>query len=86
MRELLRDGPFPFPDVLFFFTMQDDRAWYAWVAEPVISPQGGAELRIRDEAKCLPLDDRIADGIVTRINDWYDAYYARAGNLAASRV
>ena len=86
MRGLLRNGPFPFPVVLFFFTMQDDRARYAWVAEPIISPDGGAELRIHDEAKCLPLDERIADGIVARINDWYDAYYARAGRLAASKV
>jgi hypothetical protein len=86
MRELVRGGPFPFPVMLFFFTMQDDRAWYTWVAEPVISPDGGTDLRIHEEAKCLPLDERIADGIVTRINDWYDAYYARVGRLAASRA
>ncbi len=86
MRDLLRDGPFPFPVVLFFFTMEDNQAWYAWVAEPVISPDGGAELRIHDEARCLPLDDQIAGGIVARINDWYDAYYARARSLAASKT
>jgi hypothetical protein len=76
MRELLRDGPFPFPVVLFLFTMEHDEAWYAWVAEPVIAPHGGADLRLHDEANGLPLDDQIADGIVGRINDWYDAYYA----------
>jgi hypothetical protein len=86
MREVLRDGPFPFPVVLFWFTMDDDQAWYACAAEPVVAPDGGAELHLHDEANGLPLDDRIADGIVARINDRYDAYYARAGSLAASKV
>ena len=86
MREILREGPFPFPVVLFFFTMEDNQEWYTWVAEPVASPDGAVELRIRDEASCQPLDDHAMDEIVARINGWYDAYYARGSVLTASTV
>src|SRR4051812_22100120 len=30
MQNMLRYGPFPFPVVLFFFTMDDNEGWYTW--------------------------------------------------------
>src|SRR5258708_1865778 len=40
MQKMLRYGPFPFPVVLFFFTMENNEGWYTWVAEPVITTGG----------------------------------------------
>src|SRR5437870_5327547 len=36
LREVQRSGPFAFPVSLFFFTMEGNQGWYAWVAEPVV--------------------------------------------------
>lgn len=86
MQEMLRHGPFPFPITLFFFTMEKNRAWYAWVAEPIVSSEGNIELRAHDEAACRPLDDRAVDAIIDRVNAGYDAYYARVSSLTASNA
>ena len=68
-------GPFPFPVVLFFFTMRIDAGWYTWVAEPVISPDGRAHLPLRDDPDCRPLDQDAVNEILDQVNSWYDAYY-----------
>jgi hypothetical protein len=86
MRKTLGDGPFPFPVLLFLFTMEKDQGWYTWVADPVVSPDGGIELRVQKDASCQPLDEHAVDEIVSRVNGWYDGYYARVGSLAASSV
>ncbi len=86
MRAMLRHGPFPFPLILFFFTMEKNQGWYTWMAEPLVSPQGGVELPIHREAHCRPLDDRAVDEIVARVNAWYDTYYAQVGSLVVSRA
>jgi hypothetical protein len=84
MRQMRRYGPFPFPVVIFYFTMEDNQGWFTWVAEPLTSPDGGIELRVHKEASCQPLDDHAVDEILTRVNSWYDAYYAQVGSLVAS--
>lgn len=38
MQRMLRYGPFPFPVVVFCFTMENNEGWYTWAAEPVVSP------------------------------------------------
>jgi hypothetical protein len=86
MREMLRHGPFPFPIILFFFTMETNQGWYTWVVEPLISTQGGVELPIQRNAHCRPLDDQALDEIVARVNAWYDAYYAQVGGLTVSNA
>jgi hypothetical protein len=73
-------GPFPFPVVLFFFTMRDDGGWYTWVAEPVVSAGGRAQLPLRDEPDCRPLDAVAVDDMIAQVDRWYDALY---GELAA---
>ena len=77
MQGMLRHGPFPFPVVLFYFTMEDNKAWYAWMAEPTVSSDGRYELLHHGEASCLPLDDRAIEEIVKTVDRWYDAYFAR---------
>ncbi|MHC5539516.1 hypothetical protein ACYOEI_14965 [Singulisphaera rosea] len=78
MQKMLRFGPFPFPVVLFFFTMQDNGGWYTWAAEPVVSPEGAFELVQQGEASCRPLDSGAIDEIVESVDRWYDAFFARA--------
>lgn len=68
-------GPFLRPVCLFFFTMQDDGAWYTWVAEPVESADRKALLRVRDEADCRQLDKRALKDIIGRVDAWYDAVF-----------
>jgi hypothetical protein len=71
MQSVLRHGPFPFPVVLFFFTMEKNEGWYTWVAEPVVSLGGGFEIVQHGEASGRPLNSEAIDR-------WYDAFFARA--------
>jgi hypothetical protein len=78
MQKLLRYGPFPFPVVLFFFTMENNEGWYTWVAEPAITTGGEFELVQHGTASCRPLNSDAIDDIVEAVDRWYDAFFARA--------
>jgi hypothetical protein len=78
MQKMLRYGPFPFPVVLFFFTMEDSKGWYTWVAEPLVSSGGGFEIVPHGEASCRPLNTEAIDEIVEAVDRWYDAFFAKA--------
>jgi hypothetical protein len=84
MQSLLRYAPFPFPVVVFFFTMEDDRSWYTWAAEPVVR-EDGFELIQHSSADCRPLDDAAVDEIVESVDRWYDAFFANATREADSK-
>src|SRR5262249_4985407 len=77
MQQMLRYKPFPFPVVLFFFTMEDNECWYTWVAEPVVSSDGDFEIIQHGEASCRPLETEAIDEIVAAVDRWYDAFFAR---------
>jgi len=78
MQKMLRYGPFPFPVVLFLFTMDNNQGWYTWAAEPVVSSEGQFELVQHGEASCRTLDTKAIDGIVEAVDLWYDAFFAKA--------
>ena len=78
MQRMLRYGPFPFPVVLFCFTMENNEGWYTWVAEPVVSPSGDFGLVQHGEASCHPLNTKAIDKIVEAVDRWYDAFFAKA--------
>jgi hypothetical protein len=78
MQGMLRYGPFPFPVVLFFFTMENNEGWYTWAAEPVVSSGGDFEIVQHGEATCRPLDSKAIDQIVEAVDHWYDAFFAKA--------
>jgi len=84
MQRMLRYGPFPFPVVLFFFTMANDEGWYTWAAEPVIAADGSPELRQHGEADCRPLDDEAVDKIVDQVDRWYDAFFAKTSKTIST--
>jgi hypothetical protein len=75
MRQMKRYGPFPRPVCLFFFTMQNDDAWYTWVAEPIKSEANRPLLHPYDEADCRPLDKKALKEIIERVDSWYDALF-----------
>jgi hypothetical protein len=78
MHEMQQYGPFPFPVVLFFFTMENNEAWYTWAAEPLVSATGEFEIIRHGEAFCRPLNSEAIDELVEAVDRWYDAFFARA--------
>jgi hypothetical protein len=82
---MLRYGPFPFPVVLFFFTMENNEGWYTWVAEPVVSAEGNFEIVQHEEAACRPLNTDAIDEIVEAVDHWYDAFFARASRKTPAK-
>jgi hypothetical protein len=75
---MLRYGHFPFPVVLFCFTMESNEGWYTWVAEPVVSPSGDFGVVPHDEASCRVLNAKAIDEIVEAVGRRYGAFFAEA--------
>src|SRR5262245_54659117 len=63
---------FTYPVCLFFFTTRDERAFFSWLAEPVVG-KAGPKLVHHSNARCVPLTDELLDEAVERIVAWYDA-------------
>ena len=53
--------------------MEDDGAWYTWVAEPLDSADGKSLLRFCDAADCRQLNKKAFNEIIERVNLWHDA-------------
>jgi hypothetical protein len=77
VEQMKRYGPFLRPVCLFLFTMENDSAWYTWVAEPVESQDGRPQLSLCNEPNCRPLDKKSLNEIIERVDLWYDAVYPR---------
>lgn len=77
MRKLLRDGPFPYPVVLFLYTMEDGGGWYTWATGPYIGSNGDFELRANEEASCRRLEEKAPDEIIGRVGAWHVASFAK---------
>jgi hypothetical protein len=68
-----RMGRFMYPVCLFLFTMRDDRAFFCWLAEPVLAGNNAPKLLHHRQADCRELDNAALDEIVGRVVSWYDA-------------
>jgi hypothetical protein len=66
---------FTYPVCLFFFTMRDDRAFFSWLAEPVLT-DGAPKLVHHAKPNCVELTDDLLGQVVERIVGWYDAVEA----------
>jgi len=75
LQQFKRHGPCLRPVCLFLFTMANDAAWHTWAAEPQLSPNGRALLRLHDQPDCRPLDDSALDTVLQRVHAWYDAVF-----------
>lgn len=84
LRGIQHDGPFAFPVCLFFFTMEDNKGWYTWVAQPSVHA-GKAVLRMHEGADCRPLDRTALDTIVDQVDRWYDVFFKNLITNAAEQ-
>ena len=75
LQKMKRHGPYLRPVCLFLFTMENDAAWYTWVAEPVVSEEGKPLLRSSGEPDYRPLHKRALKEIIERVDWWYDALF-----------
>jgi hypothetical protein len=66
---------FTHPVCLFFFNMRDDRGYFSWLAEPVLTA-GAPKLVHHTRAACVELTNELLGDIVDRIVNWYDAVEA----------
>ena len=69
-------GAFPYPVCLFHFTMDDDKSYYTWVAEPSVAG-GEARLLMHQTPHCRILNRAALDEIVGQVDRWYDAFFGR---------
>jgi hypothetical protein len=66
---------FTYPVCLFFFAMRDERAFFSWLAEPVVA-DGVPKLVHHDQARCIDLTDDLLGRVVDQVVAWYDAVEA----------
>jgi hypothetical protein len=63
---------FVVPTCLFLINVRDNKAVYAWVAEPCIQ-ENKAALEFHEPGKFAPLTDEAVDHIIQSVDDWYNA-------------
>jgi hypothetical protein len=66
---------FTYPVCLFFFAMREERAFFSWLAEPVVN-SGVPKLVHHDKANCVELTNELLDQVVEAIVSWYDSVEA----------
>jgi hypothetical protein len=59
------------PACVFVVNVRDNRAYYAWVAEPQVQSKG-ATLRFHETGDFHDLDRAAVNEIVDRVKAWYD--------------
>jgi len=72
MSQFLGMRKFTYPVCLFFFSMRDDRAYFTWLAEPILT-ENGPKLVHHDTPGCIELTDQLLDRTIDQIVEWYDA-------------
>jgi hypothetical protein len=76
MRRSKTTQAFPFPILILVFSMREDAGYYAWSAEPEVSPEGIPKLLIREAPLCRRATRRSLDGIVEDVNRWHQSLYS----------
>ena len=67
-----RGGPISLPVCVFVVNVRENKAFYAWVAEPQVEAKG-ATLRFHETGRFHPLDPAAVSDIVDRVKAWYQA-------------
>jgi hypothetical protein len=70
--DMLGRREFAYPVALFLFRMENDRGFFTWVVEPLITEQGPL-LYPHATASFADLDTNAVNQIVAAVNAWYDA-------------
>ena len=63
-------GSIYWPVCVFVVNVRENKAFYAWVAEPQVEAKG-ATLRFHEKATFHPLDPAAVSDIIDRVKDWY---------------
>jgi hypothetical protein len=63
---------FTYPVCLFFFTLRQEQAFFAWLAQPVVH-DGTPKLLHHQQATCVPLTSACLDQVIEEVVNWYDA-------------
>lgn len=63
----------PFPVCLFFWTLNNDEAYYKWILEPVIETQNYPRLLFNQSQVFKRLNNEEIEKIVSTVNNWYDS-------------
>ena len=73
VKQLFRPGSSPIyvPVCVFVINIRDNKAFYAWVAEPQVETKG-ATLRFHEMGAFHPLDSATVSEIIDRVKAWYD--------------
>jgi hypothetical protein len=66
-----RGSPISLPMCVFVVNVRENKAFYAWVAEPQIEAKG-ATLRSHETGTFHPLDPAAVSDIIDRVKAWYD--------------
>src|SRR5690242_20738094 len=65
-----RSRPISLPVCVFVVNVRENRAFYAWVAEPQVEAKG-ATLRFHEMGAFHPLDPDAVGDIIDRVKAWY---------------
>jgi Domain of unknown function (DUF4365) len=65
-------APIYWPACVFVVNVRDNKAFYAWAAEPQVEEKG-ATLRFHETGTFHPLNPAAVSDIVDRVKAWYDA-------------
>src|SRR5262245_43687173 len=72
VKHLFQERSVYMPACVFVVNVRDNKAFYAWVAEPVVVDRG-AKLSFVTSPSFHELTPAAVDDIVARVNAWYDA-------------
>lgn len=64
-----------FPICLFFFTMEDNGAYYQWLVEPILTKEQQPKLSKATKNQVERLNSEEVDRIIGRVNEWYNSLY-----------
>lgn len=67
-----RDRPISLPMCVFVVNVRENKAFYAWAAEPQVGANG-AKLRLHQTGTFHPLDPDAVGDIIDRVKAWYQA-------------
>ena len=65
-----RGSPIYLPVCVFVVNVRENKAFYAWVAEPQVEAKG-ATLRFHETGSFHPLDPAAVSDIIDRVKTWY---------------
>lgn len=74
----------PFPICLFFFTMEEDQAYYKWIKEPIFGAKTSGKLSRRESDALTKLTNEELNNIISKINYWYESKNNKASNSGAT--